>query len=1006
MKSLKKLFEIMKVVKKGNMKLNIIAFAFIAIACNYSLFSQNSSPANWLYPDGNMEATRYIQKASEPQIIDSMIIKWSTPFISGDVRPLIGNIVSNPNLFNFPYAPNEIAAVMGEDLVIIGGTGTLLKKARFPIEFVEGFASINGISCLIDTTTFDVKNYSTVPMVMGLSTAEVRNPNNKDSLAYSYVFGYQNLTDSIIPVKSLAINLSDFAPNIFASVKPIYGKLVNGNLMVYATVNMSQPKVMDKFPIDPPFFRGLASFYDEKNSSSYPLPDIADMRDYRAIIGPEVNNGQPSVFDAGAGDCSILLPNFPTTADIDSNFESLAITSYLNGDPLDTFADWANLVGLRSNSSTIAPLFSPIPFIPQNNETRPLIRPYYVDITDSWSGQRGFILVAEEYSGVEGSDGISKLHLYSPDGTQLTDINLFNNPPFIGNSNHYWSVAIGNVDGISDNSWGESYPNNTGNELIITQTSRDFIYPGSRLYVMRYYTGPEVIKPTPAGDFLYQLDTICSHRINGWVAAVNDLDGASDEKDEIVLVDGGKIMVVRLKDYSNEKFRSGQPFDTLFSHNFFGQTISHISVSDLEGDGKNDIVVTTYDSTYIIGSIISKSLAVISPKSSEYFMREYCAGDSLTIKWLNIIYSNNKVNIRFQPYLNGIPLIGQDTLLYTNIPNNLDTVSYSILIDEFLIGKTGKFVIEGAQTSTKLFDTTTVLMFRPPLVSFDGFTNSVFSAGSEIKISGITSCADSVALELYIDSVTYQRIAIDTVNYDLTYNLTGTIPCINNYFSCNPPDKSNYISFNIIAFKDRFADTLKDVRVIYIPEKFPVNFDTTFTANPTREFYWNSSDIDNLNCTNLSIAVSTDGGSEFFEIGNVPVTDGSFRWEPPLNIRDTVIVRFCCENTCVRTDTVLYDIKPKYISTVSPNPFRPSSEMLTIVYSVPEETTVTIKIFDAGDRIVSQPVTNVSRLPGIAYGDEWDGRRPDGSFVANGMYYISLELSNGIREIYPVFVRK
>ena len=200
---------------------------------------------------------------------------------------------------------------------------------------------------------------------------------------------------------------------------------------------------------------------------------------------------------------------------------------------------------------------------------------------------------------------------------------------------------------------------------------------------------------------------------------------------------------------------------------------------------------------------------------------------------------------------------------------------------------------------------------------------------------------------------------------------------------------------------------MKDVRIIYLPQKFPIQFDTTITANPLREFYWDDSKIPTSTlCTNLSIAVSTDGGSKFFEVGNVPVSAGKYTWEPPIGIRDTIIMRFCCENSCLRTDTIMYDVKPKYIGSVSPNPYKAGFEMLTIVYTVPEETEVTIKILDSGDRLVAQPISNVSRKPGFAYGDEWDGKRPDGSPVANGMYYISLELSNGMREIYPVFIRK
>ena len=60
--------------------------------------STNASPANWLYPDGNLSATKFIATKSLPQNLDSIGIKWSNLAISGDVKPLIGNVIRNERL--------------------------------------------------------------------------------------------------------------------------------------------------------------------------------------------------------------------------------------------------------------------------------------------------------------------------------------------------------------------------------------------------------------------------------------------------------------------------------------------------------------------------------------------------------------------------------------------------------------------------------------------------------------------------------------------------------------------------------------------------------------------------------------------------------------------------------------------------------------------------------------------------------------------------------------------
>jgi len=126
----------------------------------------------------------------------------------------------------------------------------------------------------------------------------------------------------------------------------------------------------------------------------------------------------------------------------------------------------------------------------------------------------------------------------------------------------------------------------------------------------------------------------------------------------------------------------------------------------------------------------------------------------------------------------------------------------------------------------------------------------------------------------------------------------------------------------------------------------------------------------------------------------------------PLNLRDSAaILRLCCANGCIRTDTLIRNIKVRYISLVSPNPFAPPDELAQIIYSVPEQTNVTVRIYDQANKLVAEPVTNEPRLTGIAYCDHWDGMTRKG-IAANGMYYVSIELSNGTREVYPLFVKK
>ena len=112
------IFEKMALIKKiayhvGLIEISCIILLFLGFSYNISAQIYPASPSNWLYPDGNSEGTRHGHKASFKQEIDSFAVKWSTDKISGDVKPLIGNIINNGKILSrFLYAPNEMTAVV------------------------------------------------------------------------------------------------------------------------------------------------------------------------------------------------------------------------------------------------------------------------------------------------------------------------------------------------------------------------------------------------------------------------------------------------------------------------------------------------------------------------------------------------------------------------------------------------------------------------------------------------------------------------------------------------------------------------------------------------------------------------------------------------------------------------------------------------------------------------------------------------------------------------------
>lgn len=963
----------------------ITTFLFVAVLfLPLETFSQlgTASTANWQYPDGDLNGTKYVGTSSNFQYLDSLVVKWSTGEISGDIKPLIGNIVNNNSIRQGFLAPNEITAVMGDHIVIIDGLGRLVTKTRIPSQII----GINEISTLLDTISLN----SGTTKLLGLATREVETP---DSIAHAYIAGYNHTSQKVEILKSLAIDLKDYTPNVFASIRPVFGKKSGDDFLVYANINMSQPEADDPFPVAPPFYRGLAMFNIGNFEDLYPLPDNFDDINSRVTLGPEIPLIPPSI-NANSGDIDILMPLYPSP-DLDVQVQNFVT--------FETAADTPYLLGFDLSTSDVREgvYFDVSPFM----EQRPRIKPYFIDITDNNTNEETFILLAEEYSGIDGSQGTSRLHLHETDfGDPLTGPpGDMIEPPLTGGQNHYWSVAVGNLDGNSDNEWLPYYPNNRGKELIVTQSSRDFAVASSRLYVLRYNSGPGVEKPTGANEFLYPLDTICTQRVNGWIAAVNDLDGDGDNKDEIILVDGTNVRILRMRDYNDIQFRLGRPFDTVAVYSFREQTISNVAIADLEGDGKNDIIVSTFDSTYALGTLIDDTIEMLSLLEDDP-LQEFCAGDTINLEWRNIIRAQQKVNIKFIPYNNGNPVSGSEISLAEGVNNDADTIFYNFTPDEILYNMTGKIRVESSARPDFIFDETELIRINPPLVYNNPLLQEPYYIGEEFRVSGDVSCIDSIYFEYYhpADS-TWNYLGSGVVDNE-QYEFIGELPCLN-IFRCDSIDTHQFLDLRSIGTKTIVSDTSDVFSIDIEPAKFKFHMELNETADPTKYISWDTTDI-RFFIDTLVIAASGDGGVSFRLIDIVDINDQSYQWNVPLDMPSPVILRLCGAGTCVRSDTLLKDYRPKFINMIAPNPFQPPFQEAEIVYKVPEVTNVNMYIIDQNNAIVKEILNNATRYPEIAYTEKWDGFLNNGVYAANGLYYVVIELSNGNREVNPIFLRK
>lgn len=958
----------------------------------------SSSPARWHYPQGNSEGTRRVDLRSGSQSFDSLRVKWSTPLISGHVQPLIGNIVSNDKIFsNFPFAPNEMAAVVGDRIVVLDGRGKTIINEKMP----STLNGVIGVSALLDTNFVDPNfPFASPTVVLGLETIEAE---REDSLAVAFIIGFNHNTKKMDIIRRFSMNLKDQAiqPNVSASLKPVYARKDGDDFMLYAVFNMSQPSIGNEFFVEAPFLRGITQFNTSNEISTFPLPDIGDDITSRVTLGPEVSFAQPSQTSRIDGKNVMMLPSFPTPNLNDIIPNDITSGGTAPNTPYVTSFDLTNPFLLEDfpllDMSTIA------------KGSRPRVRPMFVNLHDNATTDSMFVLILEEYNGRDGSNGKAMIHLFDLNGNQITSPENINEPPYLppsfaGGSNHYWSVGIGEIDGNSSNSWGPHFPNNYGNEIVVTQSSKEFAFAGSRLSILRYYSGPEINKPSPPGEYLFALDTIASQKINGWVAAVNDFDGnLADGKDEIFLVDGSDVIVLRMRNYLSTEFRLGMPFDTVLTLSFPNQTISNLAIADMDGDGLNDMVVTTFDTTFVLGSPLRQTIAVTEPRYYNTPATDYCPLDTVRIKWTNIT-GTGKAHLIFVETIGGLPnpFSKIDTIAY-DIPNMLDEEEYIYIVDDKVLGKSGFFIVASAANPTRNYDTTTIMNFHNPNLIVDNLQGVTYYSGAEFYVSGKASCADSVRFDFSYDGLSWETLSIGEVMPDDSFAVYTKLPCLD-MFNCSSADKDSVIYAKVYAIRGNYYDSTLAIKLKVLPSPFPVVWDSCKSNCPTLEFKWQTTDFQ-FQCDTVVVSVSADFGRTFTEVAVLPAMQSGYTWLIPRNLPDTVMLRFCCQNSCIRTDTLIGGIQPSYIQTVSPNPVR-GNEIMEVVYYLPMETNVTIRIYDQSNRIVSELVKSQSRLANTYYCDRWDGRLPDGSPAANGMYYISLELSDGSREVYPVYIRK
>lgn len=986
-----------------NSRSSIVArFLYVVVICNvlasthFTLVAQprtTASPARWTSPKGSWESTRSQFVGSSPQSLDSLVLRWSSNRIAGDIHPLIGNVLNDSVMPGNLFSPQEILAVVGGDLLVLDATGRVAKTTRLP-------SFVSAVSAVFDENQLPAGVSSRYPSVIALETIERRD--SKDSLAVAYLAALDSASDSIAIVKRLTIDVAPFSPNLFAAIRPFFAEAQGNSTSVYCSVDMSSPVVDTSAGSSLPFFRGITAFSVDLRGTSRQL-SVNDTVVNQFTVAPSVSFSQPAVATYVPGLTTCVLPCWPDTI-------STAIP-YLFNPTRTTIASKAYVTGAILQSR-ISPSIAPSELVPDTTgnvrNVRPRLVPSYVRLTDAVTGTvTPYILVAEEYMGRNGSQGTTGLHLYDFTGARITRSRDTANPSFAGKMNHGWSIGTGDVDGDTSNRNLPYYPNNRGQEIVVTQTTHELACPGSRLMVLRYNSGSRIQKESKRTEYLYPFDTLVTQAIPGWVACVGDLDSASDNKAEIILVDGSTFMVLRMRDYSDVRFTQEDAFDTVFTASFPNENINSLSVADIDGDGRNDIVVTTNMRCAVFGQPIRKTLQVLLPGVSTGSGVEICSGDSIGITWKNIYKTQPSVRLLFQEYDNNSIPGRTRRVIRASVANLNDTVAVILLSDSSFFGKMGRFIVQST-TDSLISDSSCIVTFGKSSIGIDSISlPRTAVSNTTFTFTGTAKCIDSIVVSYTVGTDTsrlYQN-RLYHVRTDTSFSADFTAPCLS-----FPLQGVNSIPILIRA--EGYNSTTKQwtrsstATVLVTPAGISMRIDSgkdTLCANKNVLWYLPP---DSTLCSELIVGVSSNQGKSFVVVDTVPRGENRWEYVPSKSSPDSLIVRLWCPGSCYRFDTILHSTNPKLVKKIAPNPFEPGIDLCGIYTSPLTNSRASLRIYDEHEDLVKELVADELRDRDRVYCDYWDGTTSGGLPVADGMYYLVVSYSEGSKEYYPIYVRR
>lgn len=563
-----------------------------------------------------------------------------------------------------------------------------------------------------------------------------------------------------------------------------------------------------------------------------------------------------------------------------------------------------------------------------------------------------------------------------------------------------WSIVVADVDGealgFPDITTYEDLVNNAGNELIITASPNGSSEGGKNwLYALRWNEAHTLAGGRSFYYFTRQL-------VDGQVVAAGDIVKDPNNRQELLLAKDDTLFVLQMKSYSlkddfqNINERDNAPFVYLKAFALDDSIVS-VAIADIEGDGENDIIVSTKSSTYAIGKVQPNPYPFVT--NPDPFNQEYCVQDSLTVAWDRNVGGEDA---ELEAYVVG-------TSGEIQIQGNLTTDSIRFAPKELGTKLApGEYqIIVRNKAFPHIADTSDSFTIAPGILGSLGFRNDLpFESGSMLRDTVSVYCLDTFRLQQQIAGGAWVDVqgGIEKLSTS-TLGIAVPLPCPQTT-GCGTGGKQQ-MAYRIISETDTTDPRQLEVRATVASLSIDPNVESLLR---TRTLIW---DPGSFPCAELSFLISNDGGKNWNSFGGRSAGAGSYEIQVPDHFSDTILICAQCSDAkeCVYGLVEFQVDKITSANYVYPNPFNPTvtgpgNHDANIVYFLDKPGSVSITIYDASRSVVRELVTSEQRQAGRNRGDKWDGKNSLGEIVANGTYICVILSDAGEQIILRIVIIK